>query len=151
MANSTFTYTHGDQMNTHCSTASFTKGMKTISESLSSYLRNGGARHMAISVLMGLALGLGMGVLFSLLHALIMTLGMAKIELLNLPIDTAGESIWPGYMLQQEHRLGSTRKIFEHGTSAFALLFLAISIPVGCYLACKRICKMGQTGHEASA
>lgn len=138
-------------MNTNCSAESFKKGLKAVSESSSSYLRNGGTRHIAVGVLMGFALALGMGTLFSLLHALIMTLGMAKIELLSLPIDTAGESIWPGYMLQQEYRVGSTRKIFEHGTSVFALLILAISIPAGSYLACKRICKMGQAQQEANA
>lgn len=137
-------------MNSNCNTESFKKGLKAVSESSSSYLRNGGARHIAVGVLMGFALALGMGTFFSLLHALIMTLGMAKIELLSLPIDTAGESIWPGYMLQQEYRVGSTRKIFEHGTSVFMVLILILGTLVGGYVACKRICKMGQTELEAN-
>lgn len=137
-------------MNTNCNTESFKKGLKAVFKSSSSYLRDGGTRHIAVGVLMGFVLAAGAWAILTLTHALIMTLGMAKIELLSLPIDTAGESIWPGYMLQQEYRVGSTRKIFEHGTSVFMVLILILGTLVGGYVACKRICKMGQTELEAN-
>ena len=121
-------------MTDKCSPQTFKNGLKALGELISNIEFKQVVRFAGTCVLMVA----GVVVFFFCLHALITLLGLARIYLFSLPIDTSSASFWISTLD------GSRDHVFWAGYDVFGWLLMIGIVGMLVYMGCSAICDMGR-------
>lgn len=128
-------------MANNCSVETFKKGCVKASQAFVEHIRNGSAFFDLKVIIIGTVLmALGMFGIFETL----MLLGIAKVHLLSIPLDTTSVPYFATLNFSEWSK--TTHEVYNHGVSVFATIAGLATMGSFAFLACHNLCEMGNSG-----